>query len=97
MKPNLPTGLDFVNASYNSMHGLIKSEWNKNAGQFEWNVSIPANSSAIIHVPARSLAELMESGSDISTAEGVQSVKFENGVAVVQVGSGQYKFSSKLK
>ena len=97
MKPNLPTGLDFVNASYNSMHGLIKSEWNKNAGQFEWNVSIPANSSAIIHVPARSLAELMESGSDILKAEGVQSVKFENGVAVVQVGSGQYKFSSKLK
>ena len=97
MKPNLPADLDFVNASYNSMHGLIKSDWKKNADQFEWNVTIPANSSAVINIPARSLTDVMESGVDISKAEGVQSVKFENGIAIVQVGSGNYKFISKIK
>ena len=97
MKPNLPTGLDFVNASYNSMHGLIKSDWKKNADQFEWNITIPANSSAVINIPARSLNDVMESGTDISKAEGVQSVKFENATAIVQVGSGDYKFTSKIK
>lgn len=97
MKPSLPAALDFVNASYNSMHGLIKSEWKKNQDQFIWNVTVPANSSAVIYVPAKSLADVKESGMDISKAEGVQSVKFEKDVAIVNVGSGEYKFVSKLK
>lgn len=104
MKPNLPAGLDFVNASYNSMHGLIKSHWTKNISQLEWNVLVPANTSAVIHIPAGSLNDLEESGMEISKAEGVQSVKFvekdsygENGVAIVTVGSGEYKFVSKSK
>ena len=111
MKPNLPTGLDFVNASYNSMHGLIKSEWSvrtlqrspaepsekKDASQFEWTITIPANSSAAVYIPAESLTDVMESGADVSKAEGVQSVTFQNGIAIVQVGSGSYKFVSKIK
>ena len=97
MKPNLPTGLDFVNASYNSMHGLIKSEWKKNADQFEWNITVPANSSAAVYIPAKLLSDVIESGIDVSKADGVQSVKFQNGIAIVQVGSGSYKFVSKLK
>jgi alpha-L-rhamnosidase len=104
MKPNLPVGLDFVNASYNSMHGLIKSEWSvrtlsekKNVAQIEWNISVPANSSAAVYIPAKSLTDVIESGVDLSKAEGVQSVKFENGLAIVQVGSGDYKFVSKIK
>ena len=96
MKPNLPAGLEFVNASYNSMHGLIKSAWQKNVDKFEWNVTIPANSSAVVHIPARSANDIMESGMEISKAEGVQSVKFENGIAIIHVGSGEYKFVSKL-
>ena len=97
MKPNLPTGLDFVNASYNSMHGLIKSEWKKNATQFEWNITVPANGSATVYIPAKSVTDVIESGVELSKAEGVQLVKFENGTAIVQVGSGNYKFVSKIK
>lgn len=97
MKPNLPTGLDFVNASYKSMHGLIKSEWKKSADQFEWKVSIPANSTAVIHVPARSLADIQESGVEVAKVEGIKSVKWESGSAIIHVGSGEYKFTSKIK
>jgi len=97
MKPNLPTGLAFVNASYNSMHGLIKSEWKKTADKFEWNITVPANSSAIIYVPAKSMNDVVESGKELSKIEGVQSIKWENGSAIVQIGSGQYKFISDIK
>ena len=31
MKPSLPDGLHFVNASYKSLHGVIKSNWKKDA------------------------------------------------------------------
>jgi hypothetical protein len=39
----------------------------------------------------------MESGKELTKAEGVQSVKWENGSAIVQVGSGQYNFKSQIK
>ena len=75
---------------------MFESE-RKNNDQFEWSVTVPANSSAAIHIPARSLADVMESGMGISNAEGVRSVKWENGSVIAQVGSGQYKFISKIK
>jgi len=97
MKPSLPDNLHFVNASYKSMHGLIKSDWNKNDKSFEWTVSIPANTSATVYIPARSLNDVLESGKELAKAEGVQSVKWENGSAIVQIGSGQYTFMSQIK
>ena len=97
MKPSLPDDLHFVNASYKSMHGLIKSDWNKNDKSFEWTVSIPANTSATVYIPARSLNDVLESGKELAKAEGVQSVKWENGSAIVQIGSGQYTFMSQIK
>jgi alpha-L-rhamnosidase len=104
MKPSLPDNLQFVNASYKSIHGLIKSNWSvktpsekKNDKTFEWTVSIPANTSATVFIPARSLSDIMESGKELSKTEGVQSVKWENGSVIVQIGSGQYNFISQIK
>jgi len=86
------------------MDGAKHKSWSKrtpsekkNDKTFEWTISIPANTSATVYIPARSLSDVMESGKDISKAEGVQSVKFENDAAVVQLGSGEYKFVSKIK
>jgi alpha-L-rhamnosidase len=97
MKPSLPDDLHFVNASYKSMHGLIKSDWKKNDKTFEWTISIPANTLATVYIPAKSVYDAMESGKELSKAEGVQSVKWENGSAIVQIGSGEYKFISQIK
>jgi len=98
MKPTLPDGLSFVNASYKSTYGLIKSNWKQNGDKFEWNISIPANSSAIIYIPARTLADVMESGKAVSAkAEGIYEMKWENGKAILQIGSGDYQFASIIK
>ena len=97
MRPSLPDDLHFVTASYKSMHGLIKSDWQKNDKTFEWAISIPANTSAMVYIPAKSVNDVMESGKELSKAEGVQSVKWENGSAIVQIGSGRYRFISQIK
>ena len=97
MKPSLPDNLHFVNASYKSMHGPINSDWKKDDKTFEWTISIPANTSATVYIPARSLSDILESEKELSKAEGVQAVKWEKGSAIVQVGSGQYKFISQIK
>lgn len=97
MKPSLPDGLDFVNASYKSLHGIIKSNWKKDAYSFEWNISIPANTNAVVYIPAKSVTDIMESGMELSKAAGVLEVKWDNGKAAIKISSGDYKFKSILK
>jgi len=51
MNPIFPEGLDFVNASYESVYGKIHSEWKKGNGKIEWIVEIPANTTAEATLP----------------------------------------------
>ncbi len=97
MKPSLPDKLNFVDASYKSLHGLIKSNWKKNGKIFEWIISIPANTSATVHIPAISVNDVVESGMVLSKVNGVQEVKWEKGKAIVKIASGTYQFKSIIK
>jgi alpha-L-rhamnosidase len=51
MKPDFKAGLTFVNASYESVNGLIKSNWKKQKNSLEWNITIPANTTALVYLP----------------------------------------------
>jgi len=53
MKPHPIDGLDYVKASYKSVRGEIKSHWIKKNGNFEWDITIPANTSATVYVPGK--------------------------------------------
>ncbi|MBK5203369.1 MAG: hypothetical protein JJE45_06590 [Prolixibacteraceae bacterium] len=48
MQPYFPKGLTHIKTSYKSIYGLIKSEWAKANGNFTWNITIPANTSAVV-------------------------------------------------
>ena len=52
MQPYFPKGLTHINASYKSIYGLIKSEWTKADKEFTWNITIPANTSAVVRLPS---------------------------------------------
>ncbi|MBP6431214.1 MAG: family 78 glycoside hydrolase catalytic domain [Ferruginibacter sp.] len=97
MKPSIPAGLDFVKASYNSMYGNIKSEWRNSINKFEWSISIPANTTATIYIPANSIDEITESGKSIINNTDVKFNKIEKGVAVLEVVSGNYTFIRNKK
>ena len=95
MKPEMIKGLDAVNATYNSVHGLIKSSWTKSATDFNWNISIPANTTARISIPAKSSAQVKEGGVKASEAKGIKFIKIEDNRAVFELGSGDYAFQVK--
>jgi alpha-L-rhamnosidase len=97
MKPSLPADLNFVNAGYQSVSGLIKSSWKKNNGIFEWSISIPANSSAKIFIPATNKDDVMESGTSISSVREVKVIEWKNKVLTVEIPSGNYLFKSTIK
>lgn len=98
MRPTLPADLNFVNASYKSSYGLIKSSWKKSDDVMEWNISIPANTSARIFIPAKSMDDVTASGISLRQAEDIQILPFwKHGTIVVEVPSGDYQFKSKIK
>lgn len=92
MRPETVGDLRFVRASHRSPYGLIKSEWQKNDRGFRWNITVPPNSTATIHVPAQTAEAVRESGKPAATAPGVKSVRFKEGRVVFEIGSGTYLF-----
>ena len=48
IEPYFINGVDWVKAEYNSVRGLIRSEWNKKEGKVTLNIEIPVGSTATI-------------------------------------------------
>ncbi len=92
MKPVLPDGLQFVNASYKSAYGIIKSNWKNNIDKFEWSVSIPGNTTATIYIPANSKEEIFESRKTVAANSDIKFIKMDNGAAVFEIASGNFSF-----
>ena len=44
--------IDWAKAQYDSVRGPIASHWRRDADTFELNVTVPANTSATVHMPA---------------------------------------------
>ena len=83
-----PVGdVTWVKASYQSIRGTIISDWKRGDGKFALTVSIPANTTAQVYVPAKSLAK-------VQPAAGVKFLRQEAGCAVFESGSGKYTFTS---
>lgn len=96
MKPYIPEGLDFVKASYNSIYGVIESEWKKR-NKFFWDITVPANTSARVYVPATSLDLIYESGIPAKDANRLNFINMEDGYAVFDASSGVFRFEVKNK
>jgi alpha-L-rhamnosidase len=46
LRPTLVKSVNWVKCNYNSQYGNIVSNWKTEANQFNWEVTIPANSTA---------------------------------------------------
>jgi hypothetical protein len=94
IKP-VPVGdLTWVKAHYDSLYGRIVSNWRIQGDRLIMEVTIPANTTATIHVPTRDPAAVTESGQPVAEADGIKVVRMDGGEAVFAVGSGTYFFAS---
>jgi alpha-L-rhamnosidase len=97
IKPQPGTGLTWVEASLESMYGLIRAEWRKSEDNvMEFRVTIPSNTTASIHLPDTKEAYLLEGGASIEKSLGIQDMtQTESGVSLT-LGSGSYYFTSTV-
>ena len=85
-----PVGdLTWVKASYESLHGRIASEWNRDGQKFTLKISIPANTSATVFVPTSVLDKA------VKQSDGAKLLRSEENRAVFAVESGDYTFESR--
>ena len=63
LKPYPIEGLGFVNCSYNSVSGRIESNWKHEGNRFEWDIVIPANTTAEVCLPTAGGYEVKTFGS----------------------------------
>ena len=94
MRPDMAGDLDATTASFNSMYGLVKSEWKIKNKHFHWNVTIPPNTTATVYIPAETENNVTESGSTASQAQGVKFLRLQENRSVYELESGQYSFTS---
>jgi alpha-L-rhamnosidase len=78
--------------AYRSIRGLIATDWREKGGKQLFNVTIPANTTAQLALPARSVADITESGHPLAQAPGVQFLRLDGPKVILAVGSGQYSF-----
>lgn len=106
LQPYTPDGLNFVNASLETMSGKIISNWEKKDDGLHYKVSIPANTTATIVFPGevQPNATLSESQQIVwkdnkaeSEFKGVTKIESDSGQLIIHIESGDYdfKFSNK--
>jgi alpha-L-rhamnosidase len=88
-------GVTWAKGSYNSIRGRIESSWRTDGATFTENVTIPANTTATVYVPAKSADRVMEGGRPASRSSGVRFVRMEGEAAVFAVQSGTYSFVAR--
>jgi alpha-L-rhamnosidase len=95
VKPHVGGKLTQAEASLETNYGKASSGWKLAEGALTVSVSVPANTTASIHLPVDKADEVVESGRVITMAKEIKVIGIEQGHAVVEVGSGEYKFLMK--
>lgn len=86
--------VNWVTSEYLSARGRIAVSWKKDGDKFDLDVSIPANTTAEVFVPAKSIADITEGGHPLSGAFGVSYLRMGKNHVVVGIESGEYHFVS---
>jgi alpha-L-rhamnosidase len=97
MNPQIQQGVAWAKGHYDSIQGKIASAWKNQDDLFTWDVTIPANTTATLHLPAKDIAGVTEGEKPVSEIESIRSLGTEGDRVLLEVGSGTYHFRSHLK
>ena len=88
--------LTFAEGELDTVKGTIQVSYRKQGNRFVLDVTVPANSTALLYIPARNAKSVTENGKNISSINEISFMKEENGYVVLKVGSGDYQFNSRI-
>jgi len=83
--PEVVGDLTSASTSFQSPYGKISTSWQKLADQFTMQLTIPANTTATVYLPAKATQEVL-------SAQKYMARGYENGRIKISIGSGVYQF-----
>jgi hypothetical protein len=92
IKPAMIGDLKWVKAHFDSPHGRIISYWRRSKNGINVEISIPANTTATVYLPAKSANAVTESGVPVNHARCVRFLAMNGHSAVFKIQSGSYHF-----
>jgi len=86
LKPSFPAELNWVDASYQTPYGEVRSAWKVNYDEdiIQWDITVPVGASATVFIP---------SCFNVNTY-GYETTE-ENGVVKITIPSGNYSFNTR--
>lgn len=93
LKPHVANGLDWVDASYGSICGPIRSAWRKGDGTWEWRIAVPANVRATVWVPTKDVEKVRIDDQPVANAPSVRLIGKEEDATLLEVPAGTYVIS----
>jgi alpha-L-rhamnosidase len=90
LQPEIGDELDYAKGGFQSMYGDIQSGWEKNANGYTYKVTIPANTTASLTLPAANVKSVKV----LKGKEGITRSSFKNGKALFELKAGTYEFTN---
>lgn len=92
IRPQTPTGLDWVKSSYKGVRGTIVSNWKRTGQTLTFDLTIPGNANAQVVLPALSGEAVSEGSHRLKDTPGVSKVQVTTQGVQFYAGSGTYSF-----
>lgn len=94
------TDLDWAEADIKTTYGVVSSHWQRKGDTIEYNFNIPANTSAVFHLPllGKEIKSVIESNvaiyqnGNLIPAEGIDLIDNNEDEAIVSLSAGEYHF-----
>jgi alpha-L-rhamnosidase len=96
IKPYLTDNLSYARAEYHSVYGDIKSHWERKNDHLKLHVVIPANTTAVIEIPAKDIRDITEGKTPVSELSEIIVKGITADRVILFLGSGTYDFEAKL-
>ncbi len=95
LQPQPGGNLSSARARLASPFGEIVSAWRSGQRRFDWEVTVPANTSASARLPVPPKARISESGKPIERAPGVTKVMRTKDEVTCRLAPGRYRFAAE--
>jgi alpha-L-rhamnosidase len=97
LRPKIVNDLQWVKTDYNSVRGNITSNWSKHGDNIMFEIRIPVNAQAELHLPIREGDQVFENGLMVRESAGVNIVSQNKKEHIYNLGSGKFNFEIKGK
>ncbi len=93
--PRATDGVSSANTSYATPYGTVQCKWSKSCTTYKLSVSIPANTTALVTLPATSIEQITNYGVPLKSLQGISIASTDATQMQLRVGSGDYSFEVK--